>query len=175
MRTVKFFLAGLLLSWAAWPAAAGPVQEYDLKSAFIYNFATFTNWPESSSSTLNVCIAAPERVFGHFVQLTGKKVGNLTMSVRSIKRGTVLQDCQILFVSDEESSAFNAWLPELVGKSTLTISESERWVSKGVMIGLLLEGRNIVFDVNLTAAQASGVEISSRLLRLAHRVYRAEQ
>jgi hypothetical protein len=48
----------------------------------------------------------------------------------------------------------------------LTVSDAEGFASQGGVIGLFLEDNRVRFEVDLTAAQAAGLQISSKLLRL---------
>lgn len=152
-------------------ACAEGIPEYELKSAFIYNFATFIDWPAETGNELVLCVAAPQPALDQFKQLESKPVGSMKLVVRHLARGGSVASCNILYVASSEDNAFESWLPELEGKKVLTVAESERWVKKGVMIDLVIEGRRIVFDVNADAARQVGLNINSRLLRLARKVY----
>lgn len=164
----------LLLLLAAGGAVADPIPEYQLKSAFIYNFATFIDWPDKIGKSLTLCVAAPQAAMRYFSSLEGKSVGSMTVAVRHLHEGVSAEGCRILFVAESESEGFDDWLSEVVGEQVLTVSESEKWLKKGVMIDLLLQEKRIVFDVNMRAAGEVGVVINSKLLRLARKVYRLE-
>jgi YfiR/HmsC-like len=164
-------LLGLLFSRTA---LAESIPEYQLKSAFIYNFATFIDWPDSIGKTLKLCVAGPRTVVDSFKSLEGKPVGNAIIEVRHLEPGSSPVGCEILFAVEAESAAFDVWLPKLAGSQALTVTESGQWVKKGVMIGLLLEGKRVVFEVNADAAKNASLNINSKLMRLAHKVYGAE-
>jgi len=53
----------------------------------------------------------------------------------------------------------------------LTIADTESFLERGVMIGMTLDDNRITFEVNAGAARRAKLEISSKLLRLAKRVY----
>ncbi len=58
---IRALLAILALLLAAPLANAQPVRENDLKAAFIFNFAVFTEWPQdalASGSPISVCASA---------------------------------------------------------------------------------------------------------------------
>jgi len=153
---------------------ADATPEYKLKSAFIYNFATFIDWPEKTGKTLTLCVAAPQAEMEYFSSLEGKPVGDMTVAVRHLEEGISAEGCRILFVAESESDGFDDWLSEVGDEQVLTVTESEKWLKKGVMIALLLQDKRIVFDVNMAAAKEVGVVINSKLLRLAHKVYGLE-
>jgi len=153
---------------------ADATPEYKLKSAFIYNFATFIDWPEKTGKALTLCVAAPQAEMEYFSLLEGKPVGDMTVAVRHLEEGISAEGCRILFVAESESDGFEDWLSEVGDEQVLTVAESEKWLKKGVMIALLLQDKRIVFDVNIAAAKEVGVDINSKLLRLARKVYGQE-
>ena len=70
----------LILLWALLLAAqcadaqeAGPT-EYQLKTAFLYNFAKFIEWPADSGS-LNFCILGEDNFGRDIDSIEGKAVG----------------------------------------------------------------------------------------------------
>lgn len=164
----------LLLTTAAVEAHADEASDYHLKSDFIYNFATYVNWPELQGKPLVLCVAAPQAVVEPFHWLEGKPIGNTTISMRYLDSQATPAGCQILFVTESESDDLKTWLPALGGSPTLTMTESEKWVKQGAMIGLQVEGARVVFVVNADAARAAGIDINSRVLRLARKVYGKE-
>ena len=52
----------------------------------------------------------------------------------------------------------------------LTIADADNVVKFGVMIGLLINEDKVGFQINHTVAKSSGLEISSKLLKLAKEV-----
>jgi hypothetical protein len=155
-------------------ALADPVPEYQLKSAFIYNFATFIDWPDEIGKTLVVCVAVPPESMKYFSALEGKPVGRKTISVRRLAQEDSAEGCRILFVAESESGSFEDWLSEVGDDQVLTVAESDAWLKKGVVMDLLLQDKRVVFDVNLQAARGGGITINSRLLRLARKIYGLE-
>jgi hypothetical protein len=155
------------------PAAAhsAPIPEYQLKSAFIYNFATFIDWPAGMGKSLTLCVAVPQEAMKYFSALEGKRVGNMVVTVRRLTQDDSAEGCRILFVAESESGSFEDWLSEVDDEQVLTVAESEAWLKKGVVIDLMIQDKRVVFDVNVDAARGEGITINSRLLRLARKVY----
>jgi hypothetical protein len=58
-------------------------------------------------------------------------------------------------------------LEALRGRSVLTVSDADEAEQNGVMIRLITQGNRIRLRINLAAARADKLVISSRLLRLA--------
>lgn len=171
LRTWGFALLLLLGTGRAAMAAGVAAPDYQLKSAFIYKFATFIDWPDDMGKNLILCVAAPDEVMQYFDGLSGKRVGVMTLVLRHLGPADSAEGCDILFVADSENDSFDDWLSEVGDEAVLTIGESEDWLKKGVVMKLVMQDHRVTFDVNLEAARGEDIEISSRLLRLAHRVY----
>ncbi len=173
MRFRKLCRFSLILLLLAFPATATPepIPEYQLKSAFIYNFATFIDWPADMGKSLTLCVAVPEDAMKYFSVLEGRSVGSMKVSVRRLTQDDSAEGCRILFVAESENDSFEDWLSEVGDNQVLTVAESEAWLKKGVMIDLMIQDKRVVFDVNVDAARGEGIIINSRLLRLARKVY----
>ena len=50
MQKSACFLAVALMTLLSLPAKAVQVEEYELKTAYLYNFALFTTWPADALS-----------------------------------------------------------------------------------------------------------------------------
>lgn len=144
---------------------------YQLKSAFIYKFATFIDWPANKGKTLTLCVGVPDDAMQYFSDLAGKPVGGMKLAVRQLLPDDSAAGCGILFVASEENDNFDAWLSELDDAQVLTIGESHGWLKKGLVMRLVMQDNRVAFDVNLEAARGENIEINSRLLRLARKVY----
>ncbi len=146
-------------------------SEREIKVAFIYNFLLFTEWPSAVGSTLTLCIFEPDP-FGNTIDaLQGKAVGKRTLAVQVRSRNS-LKGCQAVFMTDASrgNGALEYALNELRGKPVLTIADQPGVTRQGVALNLAVRGNKISFEANLQAARAAGLELSSKLLRLATEV-----
>lgn len=168
-------LAGISLLCASLPMAnayADPAPEYALKAAFIYNFATFTEWPVRSAETLNLCILGSDPFGNALSSIEGKLVGNAKLVINHVAtNGNALRDCQMVFISASEKDNLPAILGIARESGILTIADFQGAAQQGVMIELSVEQRKVTFAVNLEAARRAKLNISSKLLRLAKAVY----
>lgn len=171
MRLIRT-LTPLFLLAAAMPAAglAEPVPEYQLKSGFVYNFATFIDWPASLGTSLLLCVAVPDAGMKYFKALDGKSVGKMTLEVRRLAPEDSAADCRILYVADSESAGFDDWLSDISDEYVLTLAESGLWLKKGAVVSLAIQDSRVVFDINMNAARGERLLINSRLLRMARKV-----
>ena len=160
----------LLMGSRAWGAAS----EYELKAAFVYNFAKFVEWPPqalspgANSLILGVLDQDPEREA--FDALQGKMVQGRTLVV---KKCTVseLKSCQMVFISAEASRWLAQALSAVRDLPILTVTDEVEGVANMGIINLVTSGGKVRFQVDARKARRLGFKISSQLLQLALSVY----
>ena len=174
-----------VLPWLA--AAAAPLRgappppphplEYEVKAAFLFNFAKFVEWPPESFNdrdSLAICIFG-EDPFGGSLESTvaGEKIGGRQLRVRQVERPGELRSCQIAFIGRSERERVPEVLAALRGANVLTVGEPDRFAEQGGMVRFFLEANRVRFEINLDAVERTRLQVSSKLLRVA-RVVRPE-
>jgi hypothetical protein len=152
------------------PAQTGPTPEYQLTAVVLFNFAQFVEWPPSAfpdrDAPLVIGILGDDP-FGAYLDETvrGERVNDHPLVVKRFSRVEDIEACHILFVSDPGKGHLKPILDSLHGRSVLTVSDVERFPAKGGMIGFVTDQRRIRLRINLAAAKAADLTISSKLLR----------
>ena len=149
--------------------------EYQVKAAYLYSFGKFVSWPAENSDAFLLCILGDDP-FGPALEHT---ISNTTVNGKPVaaKRISTTQDaagCRIVFVASSESRFLARDLASLP-MGVLTVSDIENFSQSGGMIQFVNDNSRIRFEVNLTAAQGSGLHLSSELLKVATRVKGAPQ
>jgi len=153
-------------------AQAKPPTEYEIKAAFLYNFAKFVEWPSSAfkgpKQPLAICVIGRDP-FGQALEdaLSGKSIGDHPVSLAHSKDLGELAACQIVFVSTTESPRLLEILARLRGHGVLLVGEAEGFATAGGTIQFVLEQNRVRFAINPDAADRAGLKISSKLLALA--------
>ncbi|HEY0843920.1 MAG TPA: YfiR family protein [Noviherbaspirillum sp.] len=150
--------------------AAEPVPEYELKAAFVYNFAQFTEWPEDTvydGNTVNFCVSQRSGLRLPLAAFSEKPVKGRRVAVRFLSSLDNLRNCHVLFVDSADRDQWGHIRKGLSGMSILTISDDEEIGRGGSIITLAMERNKIVFDIDLRAARQARLVLSSKLLRLA--------
>lgn len=170
MIAASVLLAGQLI--AAGAGAAEPAHgEYEIKAAFLYNFARFVDWPATRASAgeaVSLCVLG-EDPFGRAIDaLAGKPVHERTLRIRRPASVGEAMGCDIVFVSFSEARRVQGVLEALSGTSgVLLVSDIEGFARRGGTIELYREGNRIRFLINVAAAREAGLALSSKLLRVA--------
>ncbi len=173
LPSVMLVLLASLLRAAA-PAAPEPPRptEYEVKAAFLYNFAKFVKWPEDRSLGPTFVIAVlGDDPFGEVLDRTfaGKTIQGRKAEVRRIRPGPP-SDVQILFIGSSERPHLSQILKALEGGSALTVGEMEGFTERGGMIAFRLGSDVVNFDINLDQVERARLKMSSQLIRLARNV-----
>lgn len=150
----------------------GPPDEYQVKAAFLYNFAKFVEWPgeafQNQSEPLVVCVLG-EDPFGHALDdvVAGKKIDGRALVVRRTSDARQAKGCRMLFVSSSEPKSVLSVLAALNESGVLTVGDSDSASASGMIIKFIIEGGKIRFAINAAAAERVKLRFSSRLLSLA--------
>ncbi len=177
-RLVLSLVPGVVTSLMVCVGARGQtVDEYEIKAAFLYNFAKFVEWPADVSRGQDVLTIAllGRDPFGPVLDqmVTDKTVRGRRIVVRRIASVEEAQGCQIVYVGASEERHLGEIIRSLAGRSVLTIGETDEFTSRGGIISFRLEEQKVRFAVNLQAAERARLTLSSQLLRLAQIVTEA--
>ena len=151
-------------------SAAAPVSEYQLKAVFLFNFAHFVEWPPAAlphdSAPFVIGVVGKDPFGGSLDEvLRGENVNRHPLAVERYQSAAEIGDCQILFIPASEFGHLDAILTALKGKSTLTVTDADNPAVRGVIIGLVKRDNRIRLRIDLQAAKAGNLTISSKLLR----------
>jgi hypothetical protein len=151
--------------------SSGP-SEYQVKAAFLFNFAKFVDWPGESFAAereFAICVAGDGDVSQELEAVVkGRDVDGKPVVVRSLSDPSAGDGCQILFAIDDEAAIETR---SLTASGMLTVGQSKGFARHGGMINFVLVGKKVRFEVNKRSAETAGLSISSHLLKLAHDVY----
>jgi hypothetical protein len=153
-----------------------PSGEYQVKAAFVYNFIKFVEWPSGerlTGDTFRVCILGEVPAAAPFEDLNGQEVLGRRLSVTMLKSPQEARACQVLFVAAPPSVRLTEVLDSLSGVPVLTIGDTDGYAKRGIMINMFLENKRVRFEINAETARAAGLRISTKLLKLASKVYGA--
>ncbi|MDD5035854.1 MAG: YfiR family protein [Methylococcaceae bacterium] len=151
-------------------------SEYEVKAAFIHNFAKFVQWPMSSgSNTLRLCIVGDNPFANALEVIRDQAIDGKHWEFQFLRTPQNLDRCQVAFISVSETGKLNAIVESLGGKPVLTIGDGEGFAERGLIINFYLENQKVRFEINPNAARRAGLAISSQLLKLARIVTVGEE
>ncbi len=151
---------------------AGTTVEYQVKAAFLYHFANFVDWPESTfqatDGALRICLLG-KNTFGEILSasLAEKTVGDRAFNIQENPPKSQLPHCHILYLPQTETGKFDRFRREISKGEVLTVGESSEFMKKGGMVQFFLQDQKVRFAVNPDVINQTNLKVSSKLLRLA--------
>jgi hypothetical protein len=177
-----FARAVALCTLVALPAdGIAQVKEYDVKAAFLFNFALFTQSSQPSAvapktaagetESYRLCIYGKDP-FG----ATTKTLATRTISGRRIvvkHPGTIeeLKHCQLVFIGDTDGESARRAANAISGLPIITVAESKDFPETGIIFNLVVIDEKVAFQVNMQAARDRQLDVSAKLTRLAKNVH----
>ncbi len=151
-------------------------DEYQIKAAFLLNFARFVEWPPAalgSPGTPLVIGIIGDDPFGEALRqgIYQQSVDGHPLEVRHLRWTDSFDCCRLLFIAASEVSHTGEILKAVSGAGRLTVADFDSFARRGGMIEFRTINHRVRFDVNTVVASGSGVRISSKLLTLAAHVY----
>lgn len=171
-RLAAALAAGLLL---AAPASAAPggssPSEYEVKAALTYNFLKFVEWPAplAAEAEVRVCVLGSQTFAAEMKRLQGRRTGGRTLAVVVLGSLAEAAGCHALFLGTA-GPAPETLAGALAGSGVLTLSDTKGFGARGVAINFFIEDDRVRFEANLSALRRAGVQVSSKVLRLARLV-----
>lgn len=175
MRNLSAFIFIILLIISASIIPGAPARslegtEYQIKAAMMVNFIQFIDWPDDldqSDDLMTIGIFGADNFGPTLDAIEGRIVNGKQLKLRRFKSIQELNQCQILFVPESETSRMNEILSSLKGTPVLTIGEAERFTQMGGIIRFYIEENHVRFEINQTAAIQSKLKISAKLMEIA--------
>ncbi len=170
MRKSAYQLSAVLVLLAAGAedAQAFVEAEEELKSATVLSFLRYTTWPN-----LRPADAIMIGVLGRasFVKalsglVEGKSVNGRAVRLVEFKTAADVRQCQLVYFATDKKADIQQAIQNAGSGRVLTMGETDRFLEYGGTVNLLLVDGHMGFEVNMDTLERSGIDISSRLLRL---------
>ncbi|MBS1197786.1 MAG: hypothetical protein H6R18_1571 [Proteobacteria bacterium] len=172
---IPIFRALCLVAMLTSLIAGAQIDVDRVKISYVQHFIGFVHWQNSDrGKEVVLCSFTDSRLGRQMLEmLDSKSVAGSTISTRSLSLSNPLvAGCDVLFIP-ESLADFTPSLLARVGKApVLTISDMEGFVNRGGMIGFVVDGDKLRFDVGIRAASGCGIGLSAKLLELARQVRR---
>lgn len=153
-------------------APPAPARESDVKAAAINNIIAFVEWPAGSFVSDESPLVVGILGHGPIASLLDNFVEGDTWHGRKVvieryAKPDQIRACHVLFLARSEHVRWTAARAATAGRPILTISEAENFARNGGIVQLAIERNKLHLTINLGVARASGLTISSKVLRLA--------
>ncbi len=164
---LSVFVLLMLLSNTVQPAPRTAL----IKVGYLYKFAKFVEWPagafEPGTQALALCVLGTDSFVGALPSIEGKPIKGRKLEIKYFAQDAPGKGCHILFVSSSEVQRLSQILTAVALTPSLTVADMERFARSGGMINFITQGHKTRFAINIKAAQRAGLQIRSKLLKLA--------
>jgi TonB family protein len=154
-------------------ACGEEASEYQVKAAYIYNFAKSAEWPQQvfsgTAAPLVIGVLGGSDEFAEVLKdmVAGKTIGSHPVAVKHITIGDDLTCCQMIFFRATEQKNTRTAIAALHGYSVLLVGEYPGFLPEGGMINLVSDKGRIRFEVARDALDRSEIHFSPKFLSLA--------
>lgn len=167
IKPISLALA-LSVAWVESCLAQPVIEEENLVAALSLNIVRFTTWPESPSSSFNLCVYGDNVTKEAFSSLEAKPLGSRNIHVLTLDRLIDLDRCQAIYIHEMRQNLLSQVFNDLKRRPILSLGSTEGFAENGGMIGLRKVNGKLAIDINLRVTNEAGIVISSRLLSLAN-------
>lgn len=153
------------------PPEPGGFKEYQVKAAFLFNFALFVEWPEAAFSSADAPISIGvlgADPFGTALDqaVEGETVRNRPLVVKRSRKVDDLKTCHVVFVCKSERPQLDQILAGLSASGILTVGDIPDFARRGGCVGFYLDGNKVRFEINASAARKKNLKLCPQLLSL---------
>ena len=142
-----------------------------ITSAFLYNFAKFTEWPPdtlAAGQRIALCVIGDNAVGDALEQtIKGHAIESHELTVEMVRADGNLRSCHLLYVSGLDAKRSLHLIESLKAAPVFTASDADKFAELGGVAQLTLENGRMQFAINVAAAQRARLQLSSKLLSLA--------
>tara|TARA_R110000868_G_scaffold94030_1_gene259864 strand:- start:608 stop:1171 length:564 start_codon:yes stop_codon:yes gene_type:complete len=147
------------------------MDPYKVKAAFLFHFFNYTTWPdpenEKKPEPLELWVIGDDP-FGEILDATFKKkeIGGRTVEIERFEEAPEDLTADMIFAGRMEERELTALIKASSGLPLLLIGDSDGFAESGGSGNLSIKDSNVAIEVNTEVVKASGLSISSDLLKL---------
>jgi hypothetical protein len=162
------FLSNLLFLLGIFKTQAQQNENYALYANIIYRVTNYFNWPDGKKSGYFVIgIVGDSPLYDEIKSFTANKtVGNQKIVIKTFSSSASSYDCQILFISENESRSLKKIVKVTVGTPTLLISEFSGLANKGSCINFIIVDEHLKLEINKNNIEQRNLDVASEFLVL---------
>lgn len=168
----------LLFLTLGFPTSIGAettMPENQVKALFLLNFAKYVEWPaevfEDEKSAILIGAIASEAFEDNLKKaVEGKTINGRPVAACQIVDEKDLSKCQILFITGSDRKHTTALLRKIKTLPILTVGETDHFLEEGGIINFVKKEGKVRLEIDLNAARAARLQLSSKLLCVADSV-----
>lgn len=169
IRKLSLFIIGIMCCYHSNRLAAA-IPELDMRSAYLYNFAQFADWPVNDLPTFNICTLDKVTESISPEVLLNKTVNGKKIKLSRFSESAESTECQMVYLNSADAAYVAKIARKLSTEHVLTVGEENDGIGPGI-INLSVKNNRLVFDLDLAKARRANISLSSKLIPLAQKVH----
>jgi len=146
-------------------------REYELKAAYLLNFARFIYWPQNAfkddPDTFYICVYGINPFGDNLDWMSDKKINKKHVKFVYVSDFKYAESCHIVYIGKSDKKEYLSLIDTYSKKTVLTVSDIEGFSESGGMIGFVRVENKMKFEINVNKSTESGIKYRSQLLEVA--------
>jgi hypothetical protein len=153
---------------AGLPARAEPTGP-EVKAEFIERFIRFVDWDQKSlGDEFVACVVGDSPIAPYLTRIAkARKLKDRAASVVQVAPDGALASCHAVLIGAVDRKQLDALLARTAGRPVLTIADAPGAAAAGAIINFYEEDEHVKYEINVRAADDSGLVLRAKLLKLA--------
>lgn len=143
-------------------------RENQIKAVYLTHFAELARWPEKfkQDTTFTICLHDQPLLVPFLEELSHTLIDKKQLKLVQIESLKSQNNCRIIYFNNTDFIESEQKLSVLY-PGILLVGNSREFIENGGSISFVLEDNKIKLIINLGQIRLSGLDISSKLLRIA--------
>lgn len=144
------------------------MDEYAVKSGFLYRICKFTQWPQPANPGKPFIISILGKTTpGKEIKIPeAETIDKRKIVIRKIRRLSEINDSEVLFITSSEAHRLDTILDYTGNKPILTVGDTKGFAQKGVIINFYIQNRGVRFEINYEASKKALLQMHSQLFTI---------
>lgn len=168
MRHLRIYILCFLTATAG--LAHASESEARLKTAFLYQFTKYIDWPTSElPESFHIAVIGSTEVMAYLSTLAReKRIKDRPITVKHIQTPEELGTAQLVFLAGDNANFLESLLARIGSGATLVVTEANGFAQRGATLNFFftVDGK-LRFEANRKAAEKRKLVLSSQLLKMA--------
>ncbi len=181
-RSFVLPLVAVAIAFATVPepvcAADSDLWRERIMATMVFKFIHYIEWPAPAGGqhvpeTITVGVFGAGSVQKTISGFNGRSIDGHSLTIRHVTDPADIVDCHVVFVTQTSGYSIDQIVAAMPDSPVILVGNETGFADSGGIINFFTDDHDRVqFEINVHAAESRGLEISSRLLKLARRVLR---
>jgi len=146
----------------------------EIRLAYLLNFARYVTWSKTNEQPqFSICVVDDDALVARLKTATeGKEIDGRKAVSHLVDNPDTISQCDVLYIPGTmKSQSIEKYLVVAARFPILTVGEDTQFLDKGGAIRFVVLEGTVRFEIHLDHVRKAGLDMSSRLLKHAERVF----